>query len=163
MRIIIMAVIALLVLGGGGAGAYFYFNQSAEASADEQEGNHTEVAKEDDHNKKKEHGEHTEFVELDPLVLPIVDNNGVSQVVSIVVALEVGDAHAVGEVNRLKPRIKDAFIQDMYGMLNRHAALKGGVIQVDILKKRLNNVSAKVLGEDVVYDVLLQVVQQRPI
>ena len=66
-------------------------------------------------------------------------------------------------VEHLKPKIKDAFIQDMYGVLNRHAALKGGVIQVGVLKERLNKMSAKVLGEDKVYDVLLQVVQQRPI
>ena len=38
-----------------------------------------------------------------------------------------------------------------------------GIIQVGKLKKRLNKVSEKVLGEDVVHDVLLQVVQQRPI
>ncbi len=157
-----MAVAVLLVLGGGGAGAYFYLNQTAEASVSDEEGNHTEVAK-DDHKKKDKHSGHSEFVELDPLILPIVDNNGVSQVVSIVVALEVGDAAAASEVDRLKPRIKDAFIQDMYGVLNRHAALKGGVIQVSVLKERLNKMSAKVLGEDVVHDVLLQVVQQRPI
>ena len=49
-------------------------------------------------------------------------------------------------------------------MLNRHAALKGGVIQVGIIKKRLNKISDRVMGdEDVVQDVLLQVVQQRPI
>ena len=52
----------------------------------------------------------------------------------------------------------------MYGVLNEHAALKGGVLQVHYLKKRLNTVSAEVMGDDdVINDVLLQVVQQRPI
>ena len=160
MRMIFIGLAALILLGGGGAGAYFYFSQSAEASAGEEaDKKHHEKAKSD---KGHEKG-HFEFVELDPLVLPIVDNNGVSQVVSMVVALEVADAEIAKEVEKMTPRLKDAFIQDMYGVLNRHAALKGGVIQVSAIKKRLNKISAEVLGEDKVHDVLLQVVQQRPI
>jgi len=163
MRMIIIAVIALLMLGGGGAGAYYYFfSQSAEASAGEVEKGH-EAKKKDKHAKKDSHGGGMEFVELDPLILPIVDRNGVSQVVSLVVVIEVSDKAAAEEVQRLTPRLKDAFIQDMYGVLNRYAALKGGVIQVSSIKKRLKKVSDHVLGEHVANDVLLQVVQQRPI
>lgn len=160
MRIIIIALVALLVLGGGGAGAYFYFMDSADASVGEEElaDNH------DNHKKDKGHGGgHFEFVELDPLILPIVDNNGVNQVVSMVIALEVMETGKVGEVEKMTPKLKDAFIQDMYGVLNKHAALKGGVIQVGMIKKRLNKITDNVLGDDVVNDVLLQVVQQRPI
>ncbi|MCB1579329.1 MAG: flagellar basal body-associated FliL family protein [Rhodospirillales bacterium] len=158
MRMIFIALGALIVLGGGGAGAYFYFFQPAEASAVDTVDDHKEEDK-----KKDDHSGHYEFVELDPLILPIVDNNGVSQTVNLVVTLEVVDAKARAKVEMITPRLKDAFIQDMYGVLNKHAALKGGVIQVDILKKRLNAVSARVVGEDTVHDVLLQVVQQRPI
>ena len=157
MRMIIMGVVALILLGGGGAGAYFFFMKPAEASAGE------EVA--DAHEEKAEsgHGEAAAFVELDPLILPIIDNDGVHQVVSMVVAIEVADAPTADKVKAMSPRLKDAFIQDMYGALNEHAALKGGVIQVTAIKKRLNEVTNKVLGEGVAHDVLLQVVQQRPI
>jgi flagellar FliL protein len=167
MKMIIIAVGAILVLGGGGAGAYFYFSQTAEAAAGAEAGEHAEAKAEDAHASGDAggHGEesHVEFVELDPLVLPIVDDSGVSQVVSVVVALEVADAAMAAEVEKMSPRLKDAFIQDMYGVLNRHAALKGGVIQVSLLKERLNKISTKVMGENKVKDVLLQVVQQRPI
>ena len=95
--------------------------------------------------------------------MPIIDEDGVNQVVSMVIAIEVADANSATTVKNLSPRLKDAFIQDMYGVLNKHAALKGGVIQVNMIKSRLNKISHKVLGEDVVQDVLLQVVQQRPI
>ncbi len=165
MRMIIIAVAAVLLLGGGGAGAYFYFMNPAEASVGEDEGvdSHGEEEK---HAEKGDHGKGSgvaEFVELDPLILPIVDNNGVSQVVSIVIALEVPDAHAKDVVKQMTPRLKDAFIQDMYGVLNEHAALKGGVLQVRMLKERLNEISNNVAGDEMVNDVLLQVVQQRPI
>ncbi|MCB1783373.1 MAG: flagellar basal body-associated FliL family protein [Alphaproteobacteria bacterium] len=163
MKKIVIALGALLLLGGGGAGAYFYFFAPAQASVPEgEEGGDEHVAKEESHGGGG-HGEGASFVELDPLILPIIDNSGVTQVVSLVVAIEVGDASAADKVKTLSPRLKDAYIQDMYGVLNERAALKGGVIQVSAIKKRLNSITQKVLGEDVAQDVLLQVVQQRPI
>lgn len=166
MRMVLIAVVALLVLGGGGAGAYFYFSKPAEASAGEAA---KEVAAnhEKDKEKKKGGGGHggggTEFVELDPLILPIIDSSGVTQTVSLVIALEVEDKAKADEVRKLTPRLKDAYIQDMYGVLNKHAALKGGVVQVSAIKGRLTKITTDVLGEDMVSEVLLQVVQQRPI
>ena len=157
MKLIMMIVGALVVLAGGGAGAYFYFVQPAEASAPE--GEEHEIVKKEE---KKEPIVY-EYVELDPLVLPIVDKNGVSQVVSMVIALEVVELAAADKIRKMSPKLKDAYIQDLYGMLNEHAALKGGVIQVGYIKERLNKISHRVVGEGKVNDVLLQVVQQRPI
>lgn len=165
MKKIVIAAGALLVLGGGGAGAYFYLQKPADAAVPGQEdpaahakGKH--AAKE---GHKDGHGAKVEFVRLDPLILPIVDDSGVSQVISLVVAIEVPDSASKSAVEALTPRLKDAYIQEMYGLLNRHAAMKGGVLQVGYLKKRLNSISAEVLGEDKFSDVLLQVVEQRPI
>ena len=162
MKFMMMIVGALLMLAGGGAGAYFYFMQEAEASAPE--GEEHEVAKKEE--KKEEKGGHGgafEYVELDPLILPIVDKNGVSQVVSMVIALEVDSPSTADRVKRMGPRLKDAYIQDLYGMLNEHAALKGGAIQVGYIKKRLNKISQEVVDSGDIHDVLLQVVQQRPL
>ena len=154
MKTIMMACVALLILGGGGTGAYmFLFQSPAEASSGEV----------GEAMKAKTPSKPGEFVELNPLILPIIDEYGVNQIVSLVITIEVADNAAADRVNLFKPRLTDAFLQDLYGTLNRHAALKGGVIRVDVLKKRLNKVSTKVVGEDVVQDVLLQVVQQRPI
>ena len=165
MKLVIMAVAALVLLGGGGAGAYFYFAGSpAEAALTEDEILAQEKkAKAEALAAKKENHKAFQFVELDPLILPIVDRNGVSQVVSMVVTLEVYDAEAAGKVEHLMPKLKDAYIQSLYGALNKHAALKGGVIQVSDIKKRLHKISHKVAGEEYVHAVLLQVVQQRPI
>lgn len=157
-KIIILGAVAVL-LAGGGAGGYFYFMQPAVASVAD---GHKKVEVQE---KESEHGEVAlEFVEIDPLVLPIIDNEGINQVVSIVVSLEVENATNAEKVKKMTPRLKDAYIQDMYGILNKNAALKDGVIQVGTIKERLNKVTDKVMGDkDVVHDVLLQVVQQRPI
>lgn len=103
------------------------------------------------------------FVELSPLSLPIIDGNGVSQVIRMTVVMEVADDTKAGIVKNLEPRLKDAIIQDMYGVLNRKAAFEGGILQVGTIKERLNKLSKKVLGPDVVKEVLLQMVQQRPV
>jgi flagellar basal body-associated protein FliL len=111
--------------------------------------------------KKTEEGG-SAYVKLDPLLLPIIDEDGIQQVVSMVVSIEVASDNA-GKVKLYSPRLTDAYIQDMYGILNRHAALKDGIIQVRIIKDRLNKVTDEVLGHDFDTEVLLQLVQQRPI
>ncbi len=175
MKLLMMIVGAFLVLGGAGAGAYLFFQQEVEASSPVDEDDYAEV---DDHDskdskhaqkssKKGGHGDDalkfSQYVKLDPLILPIVDDSGVSQVVSVVIALEVTDALAAETVRGMAPKLKDAYIQDLYGMLSEHAALKGGVVQVGYIKKRLSDISDRVMSDGEIHNVLLQVVQQRPI
>lgn len=113
--------------------------------------------------EKKETSGAAEYVKLDPLLLPIIDEDGVQQVVSMVVAIEVAGISDADKIKAISPRLTDAYLQDMYGILNRHAALKGGIIQVQMIKDRLNQVTNKVVGDDIDTEVLIQVVQQRPI
>lgn len=163
MKFLMIGGLVLIVAGGGGVGAYVYFGQAAEAAAphgaeeagakaDKAEGGHGDEAQVP-----------SEFVKLDPLILPIVDQEGVSQVLNLVIAIEVADKVAADEVKRLSPRLKDAYIMELYGILNKEAALHNGVVQVAAVKKKLEIITEKVLGEGVALDVLLQVVQQRPI
>jgi flagellar protein FliL len=167
MNKIIVGVIALGLVGGGGTGAYLYFQKPAEASIPDKE--HTDEKAEDhaakDEGGKGEHGEAKgpTYVKMEPMVVPIIDNDGVTQVVSMVITFEVKDDPAAAEVEHMKPRIKDAFIQNLYGMLNQQAIMEKGVIKVGYIKKRLTDISAKVMGDDVIKEVLLQTVQQNPI
>ncbi len=112
--------------------------------------------------KKTEEGNHSAYVKLDPLLLPIIDEDGIQQVVSMVVSIEVHSDEAA-RVKQYSPRLTDAYIQNLYGILNRHAALKNGIIQVRMIKDRLNKVTDEVLVDDIDTEVLLQLVQQRPI
>lgn len=158
MKLAVIALLALVFVGGGAAGAYFYFDKPAEASI----GPVDEAAKAEHEAKAAAAVPGAEqFVQLDPMIFPIIGDSGVVQTVSIVVTIEVPDELSAKEVERLAPRLKDAFIQDMYGALHRKTAMENGVLQVDMLKTRLNRISVKVLGEDKVNEVLLQIVQQR--
>lgn len=104
-----------------------------------------------------------QFVEMDPLIVPVIDDSGVSQTVSMVIALEVHTPEAKAAIESMTPRLKDAFIMDIYGLLNQASAIKGGVIQIAYVKDRLSKTAAKVMGDDSIVGVLLQVVNQRPV
>ncbi len=165
MKMAIIAIVAILLLGGGGGAAYFFFMKPAEASGGEMAEHEKAEAEAKAAAEAEAHGEPEElhFVDLAPLVLPIIDESGVSQVVTIVVAIEVPTGDDAAMVKKLKPKLKDAYIQDMYGVLNRKAITTGGVIEVGKLKARLTRITKGIIGEEQVNDVLLQVVQQRPI
>lgn len=154
MKKLIIAFIALLILGGGGFGAYLFFNKPAEATE-------TQEAKKEEE-KDVAAAAPPSFVEMKPLVLPVVDKQGVSQIISIVISLETDDPAKVEEIKMMQPRLTDAYIQGMYGVLNSQAVMADGVLQVNYIKGKLNSITTKVMGKDKVKDVLLQVVQQRP-
>ena len=152
MKKLIGMALSICLMAGAGIGIIQFLSKPAQAS---------------EQADKKAEGEagtpEVAFVEMKPLVLPIVDQNGVSQIVSLVVSLEASSPEVKAEIEKYSPRLLDAFIQDMYGALSRKSAMEGGMVQVGYIKSRLNRVTAEVLGKDKVKDVLLQVVQQRPV
>ncbi len=162
MKIVLIAGVALLLLGGGAGAAYMFLNKPAEAAAGDMS---AEAIKAEEEAKAAAQTPLVEpiYVQLNPLVLPIVDDNGVTQTVSMVIMIEVPDDIAATSVKNMQPRLQDAFIQDMYGALSRKAVMKGGVIEVAKIKDRLNAISHKVAGPNLIKEVLLQVVQQRRI
>lgn len=165
MKYFMILVTALMLIGAGGAGGYFFFEQSAVASAGKvsKDALASKKAKEYAVAKAKEEIESLRFVEMDPIILPIIDGRGVTQVVTLVITLEAyGDENAK-LAEKMIPRLKDAYLQDMYGVLSRKASMKGGLVKTEDLKERLNKISNKVLGEDKINGVLLQVVSQRPV
>lgn len=166
MKIIVICIMALAILGGGGFGAYSYFMQSAKAATADGAAVQTADAQpaESGHKKIVEDPKNPlPVVELSPMTIPVIDRDGVSQVVSMIVSVQAVDGPAADKVKYNEPRLKNAYLQEMYGILNRYAALKGGVLAIDTLKEHLNKASEKVLGQDIVNDVVLEVVQQHPV
>lgn len=103
-----------------------------------------------------------EYIQLDPLTLPIITTQGLTQQINLSISLEVPYGQKT-EFDGFKPRLADAYIQDLYGALGAgFGMMKGNVIDVQQIKQRLTSVTDKVLGPDLkAHDVLLQVVHQR--
>ncbi len=103
-----------------------------------------------------------EYFQMNPLVLPIITERGLTQQVSMVVSLELPYG-TKASIQSYEPRLADAYLQDLYGALGTGAAMmKGNVVDVQAVKERLTSVTEKVLGPEKVHSVLLQVVHQRP-
>lgn len=103
-----------------------------------------------------------EYIALKPLVLPIITEKGLTQQVSLLISVEIPYGK-LEEVAPMEPRLADAYLQDLYGALGAGIGMmRGNIIDIVAIKQRLAAVSLKVLGEDKFHDVLLQVVQQRP-
>ncbi len=154
MKKILIPVLALLLLAGGGAGAYFYMGKSEAAVGD---------AKHVKEEAAKAEGESTiVYVPMEAIVLPIIGRDGISQTISMVVSLQVSDKEKADKVKAGLPKLQDAFLSDMYGTLSSAGTMQGGVIKVSALKERLSQITKKVMGDDMVEGVLLQVLQQHP-
>ena len=147
MRILII-IVAFLAVAGGGGGWWYYNNQNAENEAQAAE---------------LEKDPELTYVELDPLHLPVITEKGVTQNISLIIALEVDSSDDADKVNANKPKLVDAYLSDMYGVMGQKKIMKDGVLQVDLVRKRLAYVTRKVLGEDVVSNVLLQLISQRKV
>jgi hypothetical protein len=60
-----------------------------------------------------------QFIELNPLILPIISERGVTQMVSLVVSVEVDSEEKANQVRKYQPRLTDAFLSDLYGWVSR--------------------------------------------
>ena len=116
----------------------------------------------DAHAESKAEGEAgVMFVELNPLILPVINKYGATSMVSLVVAVEVASEENAAKVKKYQPRLADAYLSDLYGSLSNKVP-DNGIVPIAYLKERLNVMSKKVLGDHVVNDVLVQVMQKRP-
>lgn len=177
MKMILFAVIGVLVLAGGGAGAYFFFfSQPAEASIGATEEHLAAGEADDAHAEAKADktdghgGGHAEgdaavddgiYVEIGNIIVPLVAGNSVSQFLSLVVALDMKNYNSQDKALGEKIRLRSAFLQDMYGVVSRHAAMGGGDLETEMIKQRFKKISNDLLGDDAVNEVVIRAVSQQ--
>lgn len=92
-------------------------------------------------------------IRLDPLVVSIQRNGIVEKHIGFVIVLEVGNSAAQAKVQDLMPKLNDAFVTDINALASLpHAADNG--IDADALKRRLGASCVRVLGPDVVKNIV---------
>lgn len=101
------------------------------------------------------------YISMNPIVVPILSSNGEPQIVTLVIAIEVKDSDSEEKVLENKIRLTDAYITDMYGVLDNNRIVRNGFINVKALKARLNKITTRVLGEDVASNIMIKALQQR--
>lgn len=105
--------------------------------------------------KEKATQDTTVFIDMDPLALPIFRGNQVAATIQIQIKLETNNQIKADEIIEKMPILTDAFVRDLHGFLPRLLKVKERV-DVLIIKQRLQMVSDKVLGRNMVSNVLVQ-------
>jgi flagellar FliL protein len=153
MKKIILLVLALLVLIGAGVGGYVMFGPKPP-----KDGEHVEEAP-----KKKERTGPPVFVQVGPMIVPVLGAKTVEQNIMVTVSLEVDDDTIREQVRQQSPRLVDAYVQALYGGIDKGQVIEGQVLNIPALKNKLMETTEKVLGPGIVHDVLIQSVSQRPV
>ncbi len=101
-----------------------------------------------------------EYYDLMPMNIPVMTDQGLVQQVSVSVSLECM-AGKRDKIAAFKPKLMDAYLRELYGALGAgQAMIRNDIVDVEAVKLRLSDVTQRILGPDMVSDVLLQSVQQ---
>ncbi|MCH7542027.1 MAG: hypothetical protein IIB65_00115 [Proteobacteria bacterium] len=102
----------------------------------------------------------TEFYTLQPFVIPIVRNGRIARHVSLLITLETRGMANKDKILEARKHLRDSFLRDLHGVMSIRRK-DGRAFKTSVLKKRLMAVSKRVLGEDIVRDILIQVALER--
>ena len=145
MKKIIIILLVLLLLGGGAAGYFFLFRDN-DAAAEKHEAPAPKAG---------------EFVEIDPVSLPVIRGGKVSKLVTFRIVLELGPARRLDEVRPNLPRLVDASLVQLASL----AALDwphGAVLDAEVARHRLLQRFRQIVPGDLIAGVLIRDVLERP-
>ena len=94
------------------------------------------------------------FIEMGLLLIPIFTGDRVATTIQLQIKLETMGAERESKINKLMPRINDAFLSDLYAFIPR-LVRKEGKIRAIVIKKRLEMIAGKVAGPDLITNVLV--------
>lgn len=100
------------------------------------------------------------YVHLAPMVMPIISDQGVEQLVTIVIDVEVKDFDVADSMHTNMPKVQDALMRALYGGLGQGSLRNGKLVNVDRIKSKATVALRDVLG-DGVREVLIQGIAQR--
>ncbi len=99
-------------------------------------------------------------IPLDDLVIPLFSGDSVVATVMIRLSLEVLGAENEENINKVLPRISDAFLRDLYTFIPR-VVRKQKKLTAEILQRRLLMTGNKVVGDGVINRVVIESVSER--
>ena len=103
----------------------------------------------------------TIFIDMDPIMVPLLQGNGVAATIQIQIKLETEGQENAIFLKRRMPKISDAFVRDLHAFMPRLLKDKER-IDVFILKQRLQVIGDRLFGKGYIKDVLVQSVIDTP-
>lgn len=94
------------------------------------------------------------YISVDRITVAVFRDGEVAQHLIFILKLEVADRAATSQVIDKMPRLTDAFMRDLHTMASAPQAARDG-LDMALAKRRLLSTSIRVLGPDIVRDVLI--------
>ena len=101
-----------------------------------------------------------EYYTLQPFTVPIVRDGRIARHVSLLVTLETRGVANKDKILEARKRLRDSFLRDLHGVMAIRRK-DGRPFKTSVLKKRLMAVSKRVLGADIVRDILIEIALER--
>jgi flagellar FliL protein len=96
-----------------------------------------------------------DFVEIQPIILPVIERDSVTSQVGLVVALELFDGQHGEDVEPKRRQLTDAFIRELHTIYGWRSS-NDRVVDEKLIKRRLLITADKVLGQGVVHAILIR-------
>lgn len=140
MKKILVIGVVLLLAGGGGAW-WFLLRPQPETTA----ASKADAA--------------PAFMPLAPITISVVNDSRVVGQVTLELTLALRDAEGQADVTEALPRLTDAIIVELHGLLGRRLMAQEGY-PLPLIKQRLMGVASRIVGGDVISDVLIKTMSQ---
>lgn len=150
MKKVIVLLVVLLVIAGGAVGALYFLKMGPfeEKALTAEELDAIAEAKE------LAGEETTTAISISPFTIPLFQGEQISGSIQVQFQLEVTKGLEDG-VNSKLIRLEDAYLRDLYAFLPRLLRNKEN-LDVIALKRRIMRITEKIVGPDIVEDVLIQ-------
>jgi flagellar FliL protein len=95
------------------------------------------------------------FVNLQPIVLPVIERNAVTRQIGILLTLELGKDQTTESIEPKRRQLVDAFVQELYRMYDARSGASR-VVDEAVVKAHLQRTADSVLGPGVVHAILIR-------
>jgi flagellar basal body-associated protein FliL len=150
MQKLIMIFAVLVMLGGATASALKWLQLGP-----------FEGMQQDEKPKKEKAEKAALVIDMEPLVIPIFQENKVAALVQIEVKLEAMGEDKAAKVKYLLPLIIDAYIRDLHGFMPRMLKAKEKV-DPEVLRERLLVIGARTAGKGLISNVVIGDIIEQP-
>ncbi len=147
-KLIILVGLVLLIAGGGAGTWWFGIRGEPIPSLQEQTGMGSREAQ-------------SEYVELRPISVPIMQEGQVTELLTLVISLEVAGESGLESVASRRPHLRDAMLSELHGLYAFRFVREGGD-SMELIKKRLLKRGRQVMGDDL-RGVHIQAIQGRDV
>lgn len=100
------------------------------------------------------------YVHITPMIMPVITDQGVEQLVTVIIDVEVKDFDTADMMHTKMPKIKDALMRALYGGLGQGTLRDGKIADVKKIKAKATAALTDVVG-DGIKEVLIQGISQR--